>query len=70
MNNTDNTKRAATLGLVRKMAREGWLITMSGYEAFEQGCDFVATSYPELDQNDIEYCVSYAMQCLCPKEAV
>ena len=59
-----NKQLAATLGLIRKMNRESWLMSKSGYDAFEKGCDYIMVNYPEFNQDQIESCVTRAMQTL------
>jgi hypothetical protein len=57
-------KKACTLGLIRRIEREG-MLDQAAYEVFETLADYARTTYPEFTGDDVDDCVSYAMQaCL------
>ena len=56
--------KAATLGIIRKIERED-LITHESSEVYTTLADYMRTTYPEFNSEEIDHCVYYAMQtCL------
>ena len=53
--------KAATLGLIRKIARED-LIMQSASEVYTTLVNYMRSSHPEFNSNEIDNCVYYAMQ--------
>jgi hypothetical protein len=53
--------KGCTIGLIKKINREDFILK-SGYETFEELSEYVQSNYPEFNQDEIEKCVSYAMQ--------
>lgn len=62
-NNEKNIQmQGCTIGLIKKIKNNDMLINKSGYEVFEELCEYIQSNYPEFNQDEIEKCVSFAME--------